>query len=552
MLTYRMDLTNFVQGARAGVRVAAGAGLRADFTEFSPDADTLGLWHLHHGGCLGEGTGLEDASGGGHTLVNHGTTAQEDGRRFVRDDGDYMQASFPGQPARSAVTLEAWVRGWAVPADSIAIIAALVSSDQNSCLLVWGGRASKPSESWVEAWAWNWADDFLFLAATWAGTEADALLAAAQAWHVAAVLDASISLLRLYVNGREVGYMEDAPGMFPAADYDLYLGTFPEVSDQYLDAVLDEVRLSGSARYAGTFPASRLVASGTYTGLTFDSGRPGAAWVGLPSGQVLPEGTALTWETRAADATAGAGEPQASWQAYDGTPSSLPRGRHFQWRATLASSPDRLVSPTLESVDALASEAGYNIYHATGASPDLLDHGEPWACTGPGVTQLVGGPLDAPAVHWFSIRPVDGREIESPIAQGEVRLELDSQGQPVPDRPAGVLAVSARPLPGGRARVTWSYRVGRSGVLPQVFRIFGNGGSGDINYATPLGETPCRTSGTFYGWTSDPLTGSGEHQLAVRTITADGVWDEQPAVARVTPDPAAPGEVDNLKAEVAL
>jgi hypothetical protein len=210
------------------------------------------------------------------------------------------------------------------------------------------------------------------------------------------------------------------------------------------------------------------------------------------------------------------------------------------------------VSPTLESIDAVASETGYSIYHVTGANPDLLDYGEPWACTGPGVTQLAAGPLEAPAVHWFSIRPVDGREVESPLAQGEVRLELDDEGQPVPDRPAGVLALSARPLPGGCAKVAWSYRIGHTGVLPQVFRIFGNGGSGDINYATPLGEASYCPSESSYCWTSSPLAGGSEHQLAVRAITADGVWDEQPAVASVTPDAAAPGEVDNLKAEVIL
>lgn len=547
MLTYRMDLTNFVQGARAGVRVAAGAGLKADFAEFPPDANTLGLWHLHHGGCLGEGTGMEDASGGGHLLVNHGAAAQEDGYRLVRDESDYMQASFPGQPARSEMTLEAWVRGWAVPTDTVAILAAFVESGTNSFLLVWAQRASAPSDSWIEAFAWSGSD---LAMATWTGTAVDALLAAAEPWHVAAVLDAS-SLLRLYVGGLQRAASGETPPALAAGDYDLYLGTFPEGPGYEVDAVLDEVRLSGSVRYATTFPVPRMVAAGTYTGLTFDSGRSGTAWVGLSSAHVLPPGTALTWETRAADATDGAGEPQAPWQPYDGDPSTLPRGRYFQWRATLASSPDGLVSPTLESIDALASEGRYNIYHATGADPDLLDYGEPWACVDPDVTQLVAGPLEAPAVHWFSIRPVDGREVESPVAQGEVRLELDSQGQRVPDRPAGVLAMSARPLPGGRARVAWSYRVGRSGVLPQVFRIFGNGGSGDINYATPLGETPYRASEAFYGWTSDPLTG-GEHQLAVRAVTADGVWDEQPAVARVTPDLAAPGEVDNLKAEVTL
>jgi len=541
MLTYRMDLTNFVQGARAGARITTGEGLKTDFTEFSPDADTLGLWHLHDGACQGEGTGLEDASGGGRPLVNHGAAAQEDGYRFVRGESDYMAASFAGQPERSKMTIETWVRGWAVPVGSGGFV---LYFNGPRFLCIWAQRATSPSASMIRAWSWPYA-------ATWTGTEVDALLAGAEPWHVAAVLDAPSSL-RLFVNGLQRAQGICPPEALPAGDYALYLGTYWGYTGYELDAVLDEVRLSGSARYTATFPVPRLLTAGMYTGLTFDSGRPGAVWAGLPSDHVLPQGTALTWETRAADATDGAGEPQAPWQAYDGTPSALPRGRYFQWRATLASSPDRLLSPTLESVDALASDAGYTIYHATGASPDLLDHGEPWGCTGPGVTQLAAGPLEAPAVHWFSIRPVDSREVESPIAQGEVRLELDSQGQPAPDRPAGVLAVSAHPLPGGRAQVTWSYRVGLSGVLPQVFRIFGDGGSGNINYATPLGETPYRASEASYGWTSDPLTGSGEHQLAVRAITADGVWDEQPAVARVTPDLAAPGEVDNLKAEVIL
>jgi hypothetical protein len=548
MPTYRMDLTNFVQGARAGVRIADGAGLKADFTEFSPDADTLGLWHLHHGGCLGEGTGLEDASGGGRSLANHGAAAQEDGYRFVRGESDYMQASFPDQPERSEATLEAWVRGWAVPTDNVAIIATYLTSDTSFFLLIWAQRANQPSDSMIEAYV---VSDASLAAATWTGTAVDALLAAAQAWHVAAALDAS-GLLRLYVDGLQRAASSEAPPALPAGDYELYLGTFPDAPGYELDAVLDEVRLSGSARYAATFTVPRLVAAGTYTGLTFDGGRPGTAWVGLSSAHVLPPDTALTWETRAADATDGAGEPQAPWQPYEGDPSALPHGRYFQWRATLASSSDGFASPTLESIDALASEGRYNVYHATGAGPDLLDYGEPWACVDPDLTQLVAGPLDAGAVHWFSIRPVDGREIESPLVQSEVRLELDSQGQRVPDRPAGVLAMSARPLPGGRAKVTWSYRIGRTGVLPQVFRIFGNGGSGDINYATPLGEVPYRTSESFYAWTSGPLAGGAEHQLAVRAITANGVWDEQPAIAAVTCDLVAPGEVDNLKAEVVL
>jgi len=541
MITYRMDLTNFVQGARADVRIATGAGLKTDFTEFSSDANTLGLWHLHHGGCEGEGTGLEDASGGGHPLVNHGAAAQEDGYQFVRAECDYMQAAFAGQPARSQATLEVWVRAWGVPVGSGGFLAYYVAS---SFLAIWAQRAANPSSSMIRAWSWPYT-------ATWSGTAVDALLAAAEPWHAAAVLDASSSL-RLYVNGFQRAQSGSPPAALPAGDYNLYLGTYYGSPGYELEGVLDEARLSGSARYAATFPVPRLVTAGTYTGLTFDSGRPGAVWVGLPSDHLLPPGTALTWEVRAADATDGAGEPQALWQTYGGDPSSLPRGRYFQWRAMLASSPDSLVSPTVQSVDAQAGEAGYDIFHATGDGPETLDYSTPWACVGPGVTQLVTAPLDAGAVHWIGIRPVDAREVAAPVTQTEARLELDEAGSRVPDRPAGVLVLSVRPLPAASARLTWSYRTGSSGVVPQVFRIFGDSGTGQINYSTPLGEVPYRESQAGYAWTSGPLATGVQHQLAVRAVAADGTWDEQPAVALVTPDAAPPGQVDSLEAEVIL
>jgi hypothetical protein len=196
--------------------------------------------------------------------------------------------------------------------------------------------------------------------------------------------------------------------------------------------------------------------------------------------------------------------------------------------------------------------AGYNLYHATGADPESLDYSQPSARVGPGVTQFETQALQAESVHWFGIRPVDARGIESPLTQDELRLELDAQGQRVADRPAGVLTLAARPLPDGAAGLEWRWRAGYGGVVPQVFRIFGDGGTGIINYAAPLGQVSYLEGITTYAWTSGPLASGIEHQLAVRAITAGGVWDDQPAVATVTPDDSAPGSVDALEAEAIL
>ncbi len=550
MLTFRMDETNFADGDREGIRIATGTGLKVDFDEFATDGDTLGLWHLHDGACQGEGTGLEDDSGGGHDFSNNGAASVEDGYQFVRADGDYMDANFAGQPERSQVTLECWVRDFGNALGQTGQIAGYGPDDQNTLSIV-AGRNTDPLQSFIIARLDIGGVLVGYARWWWTAAEVDALLAGSAPWHVAAVLDATASL-RLFVNG--ILRATDTVGIvaLPAGDCLLRLGRYMAIWAGYdLSAILDEVRLSAAVRYAADFTPSRLLAAGTFTSPTFDAVRLQADWMDLVRTQTVPSGCDTTWQVRAADETDAGGAPQAVWQPYSGDPPTLPDGRYFQWRTSLEADSNHLTSPTIESVEALASEAGYNLYHASGSGPECLDYDEPWGRVGPGVTEVQTDALTVETVHWFGIRPVDADGRESPIAQGEVRLEIDAQGEQEPDRPAGALAAAATPLPLGAARLQWRYRVGLGGVLPQTFRVFGDGGTGTIDYETPLGEVPWREGQAWYAWTSDPLAPGVEHQLAVRAVTASEVWDEQPAVARITPDAVPPGEVDVLEAETA-
>jgi hypothetical protein len=282
-----------------------------------------------------------------------------------------------------------------------------------------------------------------------------------------------------------------------------------------------------------------------------DAVRIQADWLDLLSEQQVPEGCAISWDVRAADETDAFGHPQALWQPYVGDPATLPDGRYFQWRSTLAASTDRFASPALASVEAIASEAGYDLYRGSGSGPESIDYAQAFARAGPGVREVQTEPLEAGTVHWFGIRPVDARGIESPITQSEARIELDVSGARVPDRPAGVLALEARAMPLGVVRLAWRYRPGITGVVPEAFRIFGDGG-GTIDYGSPLGEVSFETGRVAYAATVEGLASGIEHQLAVRAVTQGEVWDEQPATARVTPDADAPGEVAALVAEVVL
>ena len=386
MLIFRTDESNFADGERDGTRIVIDTGLKVDFDEFAPDADSLGLWHLHDGACQGEGTGLEEASGGGNDFTNYGADVVEDGYEFVRDDGDYLQADFPGQPERSRLTLEAWVRAWSVPDGVSGWVARYYRDGQNHLNIEVRQQANhalatitanlKVGGSTVGSATWTGAGD---------------LLAGDAPWHVAAVVDSPGSL-RLFVGG--VLRAEDTSDLLPlpVGDYGLLIGALT-TGGGFASCVVDEVYLSAAPRYAADFTPHRLLASGTYASVTFDAVRTAADWLDLLAEQNVPPGCDLAWEVRAAEELDGFGRPQALWQPFNGDPQTLPDGRYLQWRATPAASADRLTSPTLESAEVHAGEAGYNLYRGTGAGPETLDYTTPSDCVGPGVTQLGTGSL---------------------------------------------------------------------------------------------------------------------------------------------------------------
>ena len=548
MLVFRVDEQNFGEGERDGVRIVAGQGLKVDFDELVPDGQALGLWHLHDGACQGEGTGLADASGAGHHLTNHGAEPVEDGYRFVHTDPDYMDAAFAGRPEMPAITLECWVQAWQVPFNAIGTVADFYK-DTSNYLEIYGNRNTDPAHSYLRVRGNAVDKNFI---ATWTGTEVDALLASPTAWHVASVLDSTVPILRFYVDGQLRVSSATNVVALPAGDYTLRLGTHKAGGLWPLSAVLDEVRLSSVARYASNFTPHRLLPSGAYAGPTLDAVRIQADWLDLLPEQQVPTGCAVSWDVRAADETDAFGHPQALWQPYVGDPATLPDGRYFQWRATLSATADRFTSPAITSVEASASEAGYDLYRGSGSGPESINYAEAFARVGPAVRENQAEPLEAGTVHWFGIRPVDARVAESPITQSEARIELDASGVPVPDRPAGALALQAQAMPLGAVRLTWRYRPGITGVVPHVFRFFGDGGGGTIDYGSPLGEVAYEMGRVAYAATVEGLASGVEHQLAVRAVAQGEVWDEQPATAPVTPDADAPGEVAALEAEVVL
>ena len=192
---------------------------------------------------------------GGKVLTNHGTEARQDGRRFVRDDPDYMDCAFTGLPEIKQVTLECWLRAFTTQDLAYGFIASFGKSNEwwVYCLRFYprlntgGGTAKLYCDLFGggdASWDWN--------------TDAYDLLTGPDPIHLAAVMDSDAPYLRFFVNGTKVG--EDVVGInpLPAGNYTLCLGDhFDHAGTYALSGVLDEVRVSNAIRYSSDFPVTR-------------------------------------------------------------------------------------------------------------------------------------------------------------------------------------------------------------------------------------------------------------------------------------------------------
>jgi hypothetical protein len=216
------------------------------------DGNTLGYWRF------GERAGdLAGEIAGQPALTNYGAQRGEDGYRFVTGQSDYLQASYPAQPARAQLTLEGWVRDYQTATGLYgAVVTYALAADDSKQLTILCHRNATPANSYICTrlrvdGGGNVGD------ATWYGADADAVLASKAPWHVAGVLNAPASL-KLFVDGVERA--SDTTGIVAqaAGDSIVWVGRYRLSYSFFPSCVIDEVRVSAAVRYAADFAVHRF------------------------------------------------------------------------------------------------------------------------------------------------------------------------------------------------------------------------------------------------------------------------------------------------------
>jgi Concanavalin A-like lectin/glucanases superfamily len=543
MIPFEMNADNFESylggGAADGTRVVAD-GIELNLTEHAPDADCLAVYHLHNGV-------LTDSSGNGHDLTAYnGPTLGDDGVEFSRADSQY---AFDGAAVtlqgRGAITIEGWFRFDSVPAVGSGqgqslfsqygnVQLALIDTGSALVLRAHVNEQKTPSGYHAQIADYSWTPE-------------------TGAWYHIALSWQQGGAVHLWVNGSNVASDTSLSGndlLTTNADFTLATGNH-RTPNKFFDGAIDEFRVSTCVRYATDFQPLRHLAIGTFTSPVFDSERLGCTWAQLAWSATMPGDAALAMEIAIGDELDGIGGIISAWL---GTELVDVSGRYFQWRATPTPTTEglNLASPIVQSVTAAASEAGANLYHGTGDEASVIDYATPIAQLGPGVTSHDVDGLDAACTHWFGLRSINAEGVVSLTVDAEVPLELDTEGDRVAARPASVESLEASGAGGGKILLRWLALAEMGDVAPDMFRIYSNGGSGDIDFDSAIGDVAVTADRRWWQWTTAAQADGATVTFAVRAETLAGGADAGPPEVTVVIDATAPLPVGQLEAAPVL
>ncbi len=181
---------------------------------------------------------------------------------------------------------------------------------------------------------------------------------------------------------------------------------------------------------------------------------------------------------------------------------------------------------------------GYNLYR-TGSDQPVGAAG----ANATGVSNFSWRPHAANTTYDYELRSVGGGGVES-ASSSPILAEFSAGGDLVGPRPPSPMSVDVKAVAGGRFVVSWVMDDRFAEERPIGFLIYHDSGTGNVNFAFPIGGTTYRRGRVHYAFTSVAFSHGLRMRWGVRAVTAEGVTDENVLTALGVADAEAPSAVD--------
>ena len=182
----------------------------------------------------------------------------------------------------------------------------------------------------------------------------------------------------------------------------------------------------------------------------------------------------------------------------------------------------------------------YNIYRGCGHIDDI-DYEHIVAVTTAKGTLTLPASINhqADTDYFYAVRCASGTGQQEKGTMAVVKLSLDGQGDQRLVRANCVKNLYAQPISGGKIRVSWWYWPIGQQALPDHFAVYGDGGSGTVDYINELAQIEY-TDRYFYSYVSTVGQDRKAYRYSVRSVTADGIDDGNSEIAQAVVDLTGP------------
>ncbi len=138
----------------------------------------------------------------------------------------------------------------------------------------------------------------------------------------------------------------------------------------------------------------------------------------------------------------------------------------------------------------------------------------------------------AGASYYYLLRKLNCCGDAEDTLSAAAKIVIDSQGQLSCGQPNSIVDLRALQKDGNRVVLEWYYCPVSQKSKPVRFKIYGDGGNGQVDYENPLASVGYRGL-RFYRYQGNPLE-AGRYLFCIRTEDANG--SENEALAQITID----------------
>ncbi|MHC4475708.1 MAG: hypothetical protein ACYTEL_08680 [Planctomycetota bacterium] len=154
---------------------------------------------------------------------------------------------------------------------------------------------------------------------------------------------------------------------------------------------------------------------------------------------------------------------------------------------------------------------------------------------------------DREAIYYYVLRWVNRCGVQEQTLLASVRVRIDGDGELADRRPNSIFIAGAEQVDGDKVRLVWYYHAIAQESAPVRFNVYGNNGTGEIDFESPVATVDYNGRGC-YRHVSGSVS-AGRYQFCVRAEDADGTEGGFPPPVRVQVGDMVPSAVEILSAE---